>query len=237
MFQFSRFPFKESNSVTCAAGFLPGLKSSFFFFFCNSTSSLTQDAASANKPGFAWAACCTFSVEWLANTPLHQDHPQSKQCNKRRILKTTGQWQKIQTSKKEIQNKFCTAGLSHVLPVVLHDSFFPGHLYCRGLYLCFMLLIKKIIVTVTNVSGHLNIQYSYTAICTLQYQLNFFFFFWLKGAKGIKQRLEEQVTFPKTGKTVDTLVFLYIQMCPKGSSKKPHFKTFGLIPILHLPFC
>jgi len=48
-----------------------------------------------------------------------------------------------------------------------------------------MLLIKKIIVTVTNVSGHLNIQYSYTAICTLQYQLNFFFFL-TKGGKGNK---------------------------------------------------
>lgn len=36
----------------------------------------------------------------------------------------------------------------------------------------------------------------------------------------------------KVGKTADTLLFLYIHLCPKGSSKKPHFRPFGLIPPL-----
>lgn len=54
MFKFFRFPFKESNSVTFAEGFLPGIKSSFFFnffFFPSSTSSLIQDVTSAHKAG------------------------------------------------------------------------------------------------------------------------------------------------------------------------------------------
>lgn len=59
-----------------------------------------------------------------------------------------------------------------------------------------------------------------------------------KGGKGNNRKLEEQVTFAtsfKTGKTVDTVLFIYI--CPKGSSKAPHFKMLGLILTLPLTFC
>lgn len=90
-------------------------------FFFNNTSSLVQGVSSAHKPGFAWAACRTFSGQGLPNTQLLQDYQQSKQCNKKGILKTTDHWHKIQTSKKENQNKFCTAGLSHVFSIVLCD--------------------------------------------------------------------------------------------------------------------
>lgn len=99
--------------------FLPGIKCFFFFLIVPvvwyKMLPLTTNLVLPEQHAIH------FSVQRLANTPFLQDYEQSKQCGKKRILKTTGQWQKIQTSKKEIQNKFCTAGLCHVLSIVLCD--------------------------------------------------------------------------------------------------------------------